>query len=106
MQIDERALKAAMQKMGIKQQEVNASEVIIKCPGREIVVKSPKVLKVSMSGKESFQVEGQVTERTPENEEDIRVVMEKTEASREQAMEALKSTKGDIAEAIIMLQEE
>ncbi len=105
MQIDERALKAAMKKMGIRQQDIDASEVIIKCSDRDIIIKNPKVAKVTMMGKDSFQIEGNAVEVELENDEDIAVVMEKANVSREKAKDALKETKGDIAEAIIQLAE-
>ncbi len=105
MQIDERALKAAMKKMGIRQQDIDASEVIIKCADRHIVIKNPKVAKVTMMGKDSFQIEGNAVEVGIENEEDVAVVMEKAGVSREEARRALTETKGDIAEAIMKLSE-
>lgn len=106
MQLDERALKAAMKKMGITQQDLAASEVIIKCPDREILIKNPKVAKVNMMGKESFQIEGDISERKASEEEDLKVVMEKAQVSYEEAKAALKNTKGDIAEAILLLQQD
>lgn len=105
MQIDERALKAAMKKMGIRQQDIDASEVIIKCPDKNIIIRNPKVAKVTMMGKDSFQIEGNAVDMELENTEDIKVVMEKASVSYDEAKQALKETNGDIAEAILKLAE-
>ena len=36
-----RKMQAMMRKMGIAQQEIDATEVIIKCPDKEIVITEP-----------------------------------------------------------------
>ena len=35
-----------MAKMGIKSSEINASEVIIKCPDKDIIVSEPQILQI------------------------------------------------------------
>ncbi len=106
MQIDQRALAAAMKKMGIRQQDIDASEVIIKCSDRTLIIKNPKVAKITGMGRDSFQIEGGTVVEAPlENDEDIKVVMEKAAVDRETAKAALKDTNGDIAEAILQLSE-
>ena len=35
-------LKQAMKKMGMKQEDIDASEVIIKCSDKEIVIRNPQ----------------------------------------------------------------
>ena len=97
-----------MRKMGISQQEIDATEVIIKTPEKELVIKNPNVSKVNMMGQETFQVVGEVEERSissePEiNEEDVKTVMEQTEASEEEAKEAIKRNDFDLAKAIMEL---
>ena len=54
--MDDRAVKAAMKKMGIQQQEIEASEVIIRCADKNIVIENPQVSKVVMMGQEMFQI--------------------------------------------------
>ena len=98
-----------MKKMGIAQVEIDATEVIIKCPDKEIVITEPNVSKVNAMGQETFQVVGNITEReidtTPEiNQDDIKTVMDQANCDEEKAKTALEESKGDIAEAIMKLQ--
>lgn len=96
-------LKKAMKRMGIKQEEIDADEVIIKTKDKDIVISSPSIVKVKMMGQESFQISGEVSEKSSVKDEDIKMVMEKTNVSEEEARKALEKTKGDLAEAILSL---
>lgn len=106
--MDPRAVKQAMRQMGITQEEIQASEVIIKCKDKEIVISQPSVAKIKMRGDESFQISGNVSVRgistAPEiTEDDILTVADQTGADNETAAKALIQTHGDIAEAILKL---
>ena len=106
--MNSRQAQAMMRKMGIQQVEVDATEVIIKCPDKEIIIKTPQVSKVNMMGQETFQIIGQPEEHPissePEiNEDDIKTVMEQTSATEEQAKDAITKNEGDLAKAIIEL---
>ena len=57
-----------MKKMGISQQEIDATEVIIKTPEKEIVITNPQVSKVNMMGQQTFQVVGEIFSTFPEIE--------------------------------------
>lgn len=108
MGLNPKDLEKAMRRMGIQQQDIDAVEVIIKTPTKQLVIKNPHVAKVNAMGQESFQVTGVVEERsidtTPDiNEEDVKTVMEQTNVSKEEAIKALKETKGDLAQAILNL---
>jgi len=94
-------MKQAMKKMGIKQEEIDAEEVIIKLKDKNIVIKNPNVSKINMQGNETFQIMGDVTEESS-NEEDIKTVMDQTGCSEEEAKDALEKY-DDIAEAILNL---
>jgi len=101
-------MKQAMKKMGVKQEELDVSEVIMKVDGGELVFTNPQVSKVNMMGQESFQVTGEPEFRevdsTPDiNEEDIKTVMEQAECDADTAKKILEETKGDIAEAILKI---
>jgi len=105
-----RKMQQMMKKMGIAQQEVDATEVIIKCPNKEIVITNPQVSKVNAMGQQTYQVVGEEQEReldtTPEiNEEDIKTVAEQAKVDEEKAKEAIQKAKGDIAQAIMDLQD-
>ncbi len=107
--LNSREMLKAMKKLGIKQEEIDASEVIIKCKDKEIIVNNPEVLKVDMAGKETYQISGEVEERESSSEpdiseEDIKTVVEQTNVNHEDALVALKKNKGDIAATIMELQ--
>ena len=109
MGMNPRKMQQMMRKMGIAQVEIDATEVIIKCPDKEIVISNPQVSKVNAMGQETFQIVGDIEERsldtTPEiNEEDIKTVMEQANVSEEIAKSKLEENKGDLAKTIIDLQ--
>jgi len=95
-------MEKIMKQMGIKQEEIDADEVIIKNSSRNIIIKNPKVTKINMQGHETFQVTGDVQEEM--NEEDVNTIMEQTGCSREEAEKALEKYE-DLTEAIISLKE-
>ena len=106
--VNPRQMQQMMRKMGIQQQEIDATEVIIKTPDKEIVITEPSVSKVNMMGQETFQISGNISERDISSEieiteEDIETVAEQTGCTREEAEEALKDSKGNLAEAILKL---
>lgn len=106
--INPKQMEKAMRQMGIKSEEIDATEVIIRLnSGSELVIANPSVQKVIMAGNASFQISGEAVERAPEgiSEDDISIVAEKAGVSREKAKKALQDAKGDIAEAIMSAQE-
>lgn len=108
--INPRMMRQAMKRMGIQQQEIDASEVIIKCSDREIVITDPQVAKVNMMGQETFQISGNIQERERQasaeiSKDDIKMVAEQADASEKEAEKALKEADGDIAAAILKLKE-
>ena len=97
-----RDMQRAMKKLGIKQEEIEANEVIIRSNDKEIVISSPQVSKVNMMGQETFQITGEAEEREissePEiSEDDIKTVMQQTGATEEKAREAIESNENDLA---------
>lgn len=102
-------MQQAMKKMGIKQEEIDAIEVIIRTPDKDLVITEPSVSKVNMMGNESFQISGNVQEREREaeiSEEDIKTVMEQANVGKEEAEKAIKEADGDLAKAIMELAKE
>ncbi len=99
-------MQAVMKQMGISQDEISASRVVIeKTDNSKIIIESPSVTKVKMQGQESFQISGEILEQGAEvgiSEEDIQTVVEKTGKSEEEAKESLKKT-ADLAESILEL---
>ena len=107
--INPRMMKQAMKKMGMQQEDIDASEVVIRCADREIVIRNPSVAKVKMMGQESYQISGEEEERSLEtkpeiNAEDISAVMEQAGVSEEEAKAAIEKNNGDLAAAILELQ--
>jgi nascent polypeptide-associated complex subunit alpha len=104
MGINPKQMQAMMKQMGINQVEIPSSRVIIeKEDGGKVVINNPSVLKIKMQGQESFQISGDISENEEKfSEEDIKVIMEKTNCGREEALHALEKT-GDLAEAILEL---
>lgn len=99
-------MQKAMQRMGIKQEEIDATEVIIKTPGKNIIFKNPSVTKVDMMGQKSYQIIGEPIEESSISEEDIKTVAEQANVSEKEARKALEKNNGDLAEAILSLKDE
>ena len=110
--MDPRAMKNLMSKMGIKSSEVEASRVVIESGDKTIIITNPQVTKIEAQGVTSFQVVGDISENealhTVEiTEDDITTVSEQTGISdKEKITEALQSENGDIAAAILRLKKE
>ncbi len=106
--LDPKKMQAMMKQMGMAQEEISASRVIIeKTDNTKIIIENPSVTKIKMQGQETFQIAGDISEETGEvgiSEEDIQTIVEKTGASEEKAKQALEKT-GDLAEAILELSE-
>jgi nascent polypeptide-associated complex subunit alpha len=100
-------MERAMRQLGVKTKELEGvREVLIKLEDRELVFPDAQVILTEMGGQRSYQVIGREIERKLEAgppEEDIKLVMEQAGVERERAMQALKETGGDLAEAILKL---
>lgn len=101
-------MEKVMKQMGIKSESIDAEEVIIKTAEKEIVISNPQVTKIHMSGQETFQISGDISEREKEAEqpfsaEDVSLVMEQTGKDEETVKESLIENQGDIAKTILDL---
>ncbi|MDI6730750.1 MAG: nascent polypeptide-associated complex protein, partial [Candidatus Altarchaeum sp.] len=111
-------MKAMLQRMGIKMEEIEASEVIIKKTDRKnLRITNPEVSKIIMQGNVLFNVAGKVEEISgqeipveainQENEkvditdDDINLVMAQTGCNYETAKKVLEENEGDIASTIL-----
>ena len=94
-----------MKKMGIKQEEIEADEVIIKSSSGKIIISNPSVMKMTMAGRESFEITGDVSEEKLADE-DVKTVAEQAGVDEDKAKEALEKSNGDLAEAILSLKQE
>ena len=104
MKINPKQMEKMMKQMGIQTVEIPATEVIIKTPEKDLIISNPQVSKVSMGGQETFQIVGEVSEKSEEkfSKEDLQMIVEQTGCSEEEAADTLEET-GDIAEAILKL---
>jgi nascent polypeptide-associated complex subunit alpha len=102
--LNPKKMQAVMKQMGMSQEEIPASRVVIEKPDdTKIVIENPSVTKIKMQGQESFQISGEAREEGGISEADIKIVMEKTGSSEEASGKALENTGGDLAEAILQL---
>lgn len=110
--MDARAMKSLMDKMGIKSSEVPASRVVIESDGKNIVIANPQVTMIEAQGVTSFQISGDVTEQKAHvaveiTQDDIDMVAASTGIDdKEKIAEALNEENGDIARAILRLKKE
>jgi len=104
--LNPKKMQAAMKQLGMSQEEIPASRVTIeKSDNNKIIIENPSVVKLKIQGQESFQISGEVKEEQIISEEDIKTVVEKTNAGKEEARKALENAGGDLAEAILKLSE-
>lgn len=104
--MDPRMMKQAMKRMGIKQDEIEATQVVIRTPAKDLVIDEPQVVKINMMGQDSFQISGQVKEvarstSVEVSQDDINTVIEQTGCTEDEAKDAIKEADGDLAEAIL-----
>ena len=105
-----RQVKQAMRKLGIKTEDIDdVVEVVIRTKTKQYVIKEPTVSIMEMQGQKIFQVTGErIVEKAIEREvkipeEDVQLVAMQAKVSVDQARAALEQTKGDLAQAILLL---
>jgi nascent polypeptide-associated complex subunit alpha len=108
LKMDNRQTRRAMERLGINMKEIpGVQEVIIKTTDKEMHIKDASVSEVVAQGQRIFQVMGEVEEVEVEkeafNEEDILLVQQQANVTREKAMAALEESDGEVARAILKL---
>ena len=98
--INPKQMQKVMQQLNVKQENIDASEVIIKGK-KNYIIRNPEVTKVNMMGQEMLQVAGKLEDYV--NEDDIKLVMEQADVSREKALEALNENDNDLVATILSL---
>jgi nascent polypeptide-associated complex subunit alpha len=104
-----REMRRMLDKMGLEMKEMgDIEEVVIRTETKELYLIRPQV--IEMKGKDStiFQVVAtDIEERQKEipsfKDEDVVLVMQQANVSKERAVQALIDSKGDLAQAIINL---
>jgi len=122
-----RQMQLMMRRMGMTTEDVpDVEEVVVRTKTKEHVFRAPEVTILTVQGVRTYQVVGNPEVRRPRSaggpstsagaapaaapaapsgppEEDIRLVMEQANVSREEAIEALFQAKGAPAEAIMQI---
>tara|TARA_Y100000310_G_scaffold213611_1_gene214561 strand:+ start:5247 stop:5573 length:327 start_codon:yes stop_codon:yes gene_type:complete len=103
--INPKQIQSAMKKMGISQTPLDAKRVTIELEETNIVIDEPSVTRVMMQGQETFQISGTSKEESKQefNDEDVKMVMDKTGKGEEEVRKVLDANSGDIAGAIMEL---
>ena len=103
--MNKKALEQAMKKLNIKQEEIDATEVIIRTrEGKDLIVRNPQVAKVNMMGQETLQVSGTIEEVPAFSSEDVKTMMDQASVDEATARKILEKHNGDLAEALMELQ--
>jgi nascent polypeptide-associated complex subunit alpha len=106
-----RQAKRLMEQMGMRVEELPpVKQVIIKTENKDIIIDEPEVSVTNMQGQKIYQIMGgTVSEQglgekeVTIAEEDVQLVAQQAKVSLEVARQALKETKGDLAQAILLL---
>ena len=102
-------MERQMKKMGMQMKDLpGVKEVIIRFEDKELVIPDAEVNLMNVMGQETYQITGNAVEVEVENEivipdEDIEMVANQAGVSKADAEEALIATNGDLAEAILKL---
>lgn len=102
-------MERQMKKMGMKMDELEGvREVVIRFDEKELIIDNPNVSLMSVMGQETYQIEGNAHEVGFDYEieipkEDIEMVANSAGVSADKAKTALEECKGDLAEAIMKL---
>jgi len=108
MKLDDRKTRRMMDRMGINMKEIaDVEEVIIRTFLKDIHIHDAQVSEVIAQGSRIFQVMGEVEEVEKErkkfSEEDILLVQQQANVSKEKAVVALEESDGEVAKAILRL---
>lgn len=102
-------MERQMKKMGMKMEDLDGvREVIIRFDEKELIIDNPSVSLMNVMGQETYQIDGKAREVELEYEieipeEDIEMVANSAGVSKDDAKAALEECKGDLAEAIMKL---
>ena len=108
MKMDNRNARRMMDRMGINMKEIpDVQEVIIRTSDRELHITNASVSEVNAQGNKVYQVVGDVEEVEVEkktfSEEDILLVQQQANVTKERAAAALEESDGEVARAILKL---
>ena len=102
-------MERQMKRMGMDMKDLpGVKEVIIRFEDKELIISDADVNLMNVMGQKTYQVTGNAVEVEIETEliisdEDIEMVANQANVSKNKAEEALIATNGDLAEAILKL---
>lgn len=100
-------MKAMMKKLGMQVEQIeDVISIVIKTPKGNYIFDAAEVTAMTMQGTTTYQIIGEprFEEAAPDiPKEDVAMVAAQANVSEEKAKDALVTTKGDIAEAIMLL---
>ncbi|MFP3298293.1 MAG: nascent polypeptide-associated complex protein [Thermocladium sp.] len=129
--INPNELRKMLKRMGIGNlnvEEINAAKVVIYLRnGSTLEIPNPSVAAIKMQGMMIYQIQAsekdvkttqtqaaaapapsiimqRPQEEAPVSEDDVRLIMDQTGVTRDEAIKALRESNGDLAEAILKLQ--
>ncbi|MFA5357810.1 MAG: nascent polypeptide-associated complex protein [archaeon] len=102
--INPKQMGKMMRQMGIKNEDLEVEEITMKLKnGKKLVFKEPQVQSIEMQGTKTYTVMGNPSEESGVPDDDVEMVAEQANVSKEKAKKALEESNGDIAEAIMKL---
>ncbi len=105
--MNQRQMNQMMRRLGINVKNIeNVEKVIIQTDSKEYIFDDAEVTVMEAQGQKTFQISGKpvIKDRSEDQlNEDVKLVVEQTGKSEEEAKKALEETNGDIAEAILKL---
>ena len=108
-----RKMQKMMKDFGMETEDLNVKRVIFVFEDEEWIFDEPKVQVMDVLGIKTYSITGKLEKIKREKEEvkieitdeDVELVAEQCNVSKEEARKALEECNGDIAEAIVKLQE-
>lgn len=114
--LNSREMRRMMQQMGIKSTEMtDVKRVVMEAGTKKYIIENPQVVAIEAQGQKSFQITGNFKEIQSKNETvdsapkeefpetDVKLVMEQANCSREKALESLRASEGEPADAIMKI---
>ena len=105
--INPRQMNQMMRRLGISVKNIdNVEKIIIQTDSKEYIFENAEVSVMEAQGQKTYQIIGNpiIKERSEDTlKEDIKLIMDQTGKSEEEAKKALEESNGDIAEAILKL---
>ena len=105
--INPRQMNQMMRRLGINVKNIdNVEKIVIQTDTKEYIFEDAEVVIMDAQGQKTYQITGspKIRDRTEDtNKEDIKLIMDQTGKSEQEAKKALEESNGDIAEAILKL---